>query len=65
MSIDITTTEDARQLEDLIARMMKGERDPEAAKKSRERMDHMREETRRRVGTVDVAVDFVRELRDR
>jgi len=52
------------RLEDLIAKLLKGERDPEAARKSRERMDLMREATRRRVGTVEVAVDFIRELRD-
>ncbi len=53
------------ELEELISKLMRGERDPEAAKKSRERMDRMREETRKRVGTVEVAVDFVREHRDR
>ena len=65
MSTDTIPDTDVHQLEVLIARLMKGERDPEAAKKSRERMDRMREETRKRVGTVEVAVDFVRELRDR
>jgi len=53
------------ELEDLIGKLMRGERDPEAARKSRERMDRMREETRKRVGTVEVAVDFIRDLRDR
>ena len=28
-------------------------------------MDRMREETRQRIGTVDVAVDLIREVRDR
>ena len=65
MSTDTIPDTDVYQLEVLIARLMKGERDPEAAKKSRERMDRMREETRKRVGTVAVAVDFVRELRER
>lgn len=64
MSTDTPAT-GKHELEELIAKLMKGERDPEAAKKSRERMDRMREETRKRVGTVEVAVDFVRELRDR
>ena len=53
------------ELEALIGKLMKGERDPEAAKKSRERMDRMREETRKRVGTVEIAVDFIRDLRNR
>lgn len=65
MSINIISSDDARQLKDLIAKLMRGERDPEAAKKARERMDRMREETRQRVGTLDVAVDLVRELRER
>lgn len=66
MSNDTTTTDEAvHQLEDLIAKLMKGERDPKAAKTSRERMDRMREETRKRVGIVEVAVDFIRDLRDR
>ena len=66
MSIDTTPTDEAvHELEELIAKLMKGERDPEAAKASRERMDRMREETRKRVGTVEVAVDFIRDLRDR
>ena len=64
MSTDTPTT-GKLELEELIAKLMKGERDPEAAKKSRERMNRMREETYRRVGTVEVAVDFVREYRDR
>lgn len=64
MSTDIPTT-GKHELEELISKLVRGERDPEAAKKSRERMDRMREETRKRVGTVEVAVDFVREHRDR
>lgn len=60
MKIETPTTE----LEDFIGKLMKGERDPEAAQKSRERMDRMREETKKRVGTVEVAVKFIRELRE-
>lgn len=58
-------TDDAKQLEDLIAKLMRGERDPEVAQNARERMDRMREETYKRVGLVDVAVPDIRELRDR
>lgn len=64
MSTD-TSAISKHELEELIAKLMNGERDPVAATKSRERMDRMREETRKRVGTVEVAVDFVREHRDR
>jgi hypothetical protein len=53
------------ELNDAIAHLMKGERDPEAVKKACERMDQIREETRKRVGIVDVAVEFVREFRDK
>ena len=52
------------ELNEAITRRMKGVRDPEAARKACERMDRMREEIRRRVGTVEIAIDFIRELRD-
>lgn len=61
----VQPSNDVALLQDLIVKMMKGERDPEAAKAARERMDRMREETHKRVGTVEVAVDFIRDLRDR
>ena len=67
MSTETITTEVTKQeFDELIAKLMRGEpRDPEEMRKSRERMDFMREETRKRVGTVEVTVDFIRELRDR
>ena len=66
MSIDSITTEEAKQeLAATIAKLLKGERDSAAANKSRERMDHMREEIRNRVGTVEVAVDYIRDARDK
>ena len=58
-------TNDAQQLEDLIANLGKRPRDPEAMRKAAERMDRMREETFKRVGLLDVAVPYIRELRDR
>lgn len=62
----ISHTEEAkRELEDTIAKLMRGERDPEDIRKSCERMDRMREEIRQRVGIVEFAVDSIRELRDR
>ena len=66
MAIETITTEVTKQeFDELIAKLMRGEpRDPEEMRKSRERMDFMREETRKRVGTVDIAVKSVRELRD-
>ena len=54
-----------QELDQAIARLMNGVRDPEAGRKAREEMDRMREETRKRIGTVEVAVDLVRDARDR
>lgn len=42
----------------------RGIRDPEAIRKACEEMDRMREELRKRIGTVSVAVDFVRDARN-
>lgn len=41
------------------------QRDPDLVRKACERMDQMREELRARIGTVDVAVELIREARDR
>jgi hypothetical protein len=41
------------------------QRDPEVVRKACERMDKMREELRARIGTVDIAVELIREFRDR
>ena len=57
-------TENGRELQEAIDRLTKGVRDPEAARLSRERMDREREEMRQRIGTVDVVVPFLRDLRD-
>ena len=53
-----------QELDSAMARLMKGVRDPEAGRKAREDMDRMREETRKRIGTVEVAVELVRDARD-
>ena len=42
-----------------------GIRDPEAAKKARERMDRIREENRALFGEQNVAVELIRQTRDR
>jgi hypothetical protein len=55
-----------REWEALIAmayRPMR-ERDPELVRKACEEMDAGREEIRKRIGIVDVAVELVREARD-
>jgi hypothetical protein len=59
-----TVTDGKSQLAETISRLMKGQRDPKDMQAACERMDRMREETRARVGTVEIAVDAIRELRD-
>ncbi|HQU43538.1 MAG: hypothetical protein B7Z73_01845 [Planctomycetia bacterium 21-64-5] len=65
MSIDTPTKADATsELQQAIERMMAGVRDPEVGRQARDDMDRMREETQKRVGTVEVAVDLIRDARD-
>jgi hypothetical protein len=59
-----TTAEAYKELQEAIDRLIRGERDPEAMRKACERMDQMREELRARIGTVEVAVDLIRDARD-
>ena len=51
------------RLQETIDRLIRGVRDPEAMRKACEEMDAAREELRRRIGTVDVAVDLIRDAR--
>lgn len=60
MSIDTTSAQALKELEESLS----GEPDRETMLAAREEIDRMREETRQRVGTVDVAVEFVRDARD-
>ena len=39
-------------------------RDPETLRRAREEMNRMREELRQRIGTVQVAVDLIRDARN-
>lgn len=59
-----TPSTNKHELNEVIARLIKGVRDPEAARKAREEMDQMREEIRQRIGTVDLAVELIRDARD-
>lgn len=59
-----STTDVKQELDETIARLMQGIRDPEAAKQARQRMDRMREELRQRIGTVEVAVELIRDARN-
>ena len=51
------------ELEEVLADLAAGTRDPEAMKKAARDMDRMREETRKKVGMVDVAA-LIHEVRD-
>jgi hypothetical protein len=51
------------EFEETVRRAMSGKRDPEAMRKACERMDRMREETRKKHGELDIGVPAIRELR--
>jgi hypothetical protein len=63
MSID-TSTSAVNELAEVITRARIGIRDAEAAKKAAERMDRMREELKKKIGTVEAAVELIRDVRD-
>lgn len=65
MSIDIANTLDAkREVDEAVQRLLKGVRDPDAARKACERMDREREELRKKIGTIDVAIELIRDARN-
>jgi hypothetical protein len=66
MSTQITPPTTAiDDLHTAVDRLARGIRDPEAMLQACERMDKMREELQSRVGTIDIAVDLIRDARDR
>ena len=65
MTTQALVIDDAKQkLADTLDRLKKGIRDPKDMKWAAEQMDRMREEIRQRCGTVDMAVELIREARD-
>ena len=52
------------ELQQTLADLAKGVRDPEKMKASADRMDRMRERNRELFGAKDVGVDIIREMRD-
>lgn len=52
------------ELQEAAERAAKGIRDPEIMRKACVGMDEIRNDVKRRLGTVEVAVDLVREARD-
>ena len=57
-------TDAQAELHEAIAQLSSGKRDPEAMRKAAERMDKMREELRQKIGTVDIAVELIRDARN-
>lgn len=51
-------------LEEAARYAASGARDPDVTRQAAESMDRMREELRRKLGEMNVAVDLVREVRD-
>jgi hypothetical protein len=65
MSIDINNAAEAkREVDEAVERLRNGVRDPEAVRKACERMDHEREELRKKIGTIEVAVELIRDARN-
>ena len=52
------------ELQESLALAASGVRDSETMRKAREEMNRLREELRQRIGTVDVAVDLIRDARN-
>jgi len=52
------------ELQQTLADIAKGIRDPEKMKASGERMDRLREHNRQLFGQLDVGVEIIREMRD-
>ena len=52
------------ELEEAAHLALAGVRDPEAMRRACERMDHMREEVRKKHGLLDIGVPAIRQLRD-
>jgi hypothetical protein len=51
-------------LEEVIRRVMAGERDREAMQRAHQSMDRIREEIRRKHGVLDIGVPAIREVRE-
>ncbi len=65
MSISSPITEQlVHDLDKALQDAATGKRDPDKMAKALEAMQASVEETRKRIGTVSVAVDLIRELRD-
>jgi hypothetical protein len=63
MSTDTPTT-GKHELEEALERTAAGKRDPEKMRKALGELARSREETRKKIGTVDIAVELIRDARD-
>jgi hypothetical protein len=52
------------ELQEAADKLVRGERDPEAAKRAAQRMDRLREENRKLFGVQNIGVDIIRQMRD-
>lgn len=59
-----TLPTDLRELQETCDKLSKGQRDPKAAQEALARLDKGREEMRKQIGVVNVAVDLIRDARD-
>jgi hypothetical protein len=57
-------THTASELQEIADRAARGIRDPQEMRKAIDEMNQAREELRKKIGIVSVAVDLVREARD-
>lgn len=60
----MNTTAATTELQEIADRAAMGVRDPQDMRKAVNEMNLAREELRKKIGTVSVAVDLVREARD-
>ena len=65
LTIPAIPPESAEQFREAMDDLMKGNRRPEKIKAACERMDRMREENRKLFGMQNIAVQLIRETRDR
>lgn len=63
MSTDTAAT-GKHELEGSLERAATGKRDPERMRRAVEELHRTREQTRRKFGTVEVAVELIRDARD-
>lgn len=64
MSVTTHNDEIALRIDEALLSAVRGERDPVKMGKAIDEINRMREEIRKRTGTVNVAVDLIREARN-